>query len=171
MVLIKKLEGKSPKFGKNIFLAENATIIGDVIIGDNSSIWYNAIIRGDVSMIRIGKNVNIQDGAILHATYNKSSTKIEDNVSVGHNCLIHGCHIKKDVLIGMGAIIMDGATIESQSIIAAGSVVLANSHLESGNIYAGTPAVKVKKLTEIQKKELIKDTAKNYILYASWFKA
>ena len=125
MVLIKKLEGKSPKFGKNIFLAENATIIGDVIIGDNSSIWYNAIIRGDVSMIRIGKNVNIQDGAILHATYNKSSTKIEDNVSVGHNCLIHGCYIKKDVLIGMGAIIMDGATIESQSIIAAGSVVLA----------------------------------------------
>tara|TARA_B100001758_G_C18236897_1_gene518394 strand:- start:23 stop:538 length:516 start_codon:yes stop_codon:yes gene_type:complete len=169
MVLIKKIRGKCPKFGKNNFLAENSSIIGDVIIGNNSSVWYNSVIRGDVSKISIGNNVNIQDGAILHATYNKSIITIGDNVSIGHNCLIHGCYIKSYVLVGMGAIVMDGAVIESQTIVAAGSVVLPNSKLESGNIYAGTPAVLVKKLTKDQKKELISDTAQNYILYSTWF--
>ena len=170
MALIKSVEGKSPKFGKNVYLAENCTVVGEVEIGDNCSIWFNAVIRGDVHYIKIGEKVNIQDGAVVHCTYKKHPTEIGNNVSIGHNAIVHGCTIKDNVLIGMGAIVMDNVEIESNTIVAAGSVVLQNSRLESGSIYAGIPAKKVKSLSVEQTKDLIKGIAENYTKYASWFK-
>lgn len=170
MALIKSVKGKSPIFGQNIFLAENATIVGEVKMGQNCSVWFNTVIRGDVNSITIGNKVNIQDGAIIHCTFKKAATIIGDNVSVGHNAIVHGCTIKDNILIGMGAIVMDGAVIESNSIIGAGSVVLEGSHIESGTIYAGVPAKKVKDLNENQITLLINGIADNYMIYSSWFR-
>ena len=169
MALIKKIKGITPQFGKGIYLAENSTVIGDVVIGDNCSIWFNSVIRGDVNSIRIGNKVNIQDGTVIHCTYKTASTFIGNNVSVGHNALVHGCKIKDNVLIGMGSIVMDGAVVESNSIIAAGAVVLEGTHVESGSIYAGIPAKKVKQLNEEQTNRLIEGIANNYVMYSSWF--
>ena len=170
MALIKKVRGLEPRIGKNCFLAENATIVGDVEIGNNCSIWFQAVLRGDVNSIRIGNGVNIQDGAVVHCTYEQSETIIGDRVSVGHKAIIHGCEIKEDVLVGMGAIIMDHVIVESNVLIAAGAVVLENSHLESGHIYAGVPAKKIKKISEDRFNNTIKRISDNYSMYASWFK-
>ena len=170
MALIKTVRGFEPSIGKNCFLAENATIVGDVKIGNNCSIWFQAVLRGDVNSIEIGNGVNIQDGAVVHCTYEQSKTIIGDRVSIGHKAIIHGCQIKEDVLVGMGAIIMDHAVVESNVLIAAGAVVLENSHLESGFIYAGVPAKKVKKISEDRFNNTIKRISDNYSMYASWFK-
>ena len=171
MALIKTVKGKSPVFGKEVFLAENATIVGEVEMGNNCSIWFSAVIRGDVNFIKIGNNVNIQDGAVVHCTYKNAATIIGNNVSVGHNALIHGCTINDNVLVGMGAIVMDGSIIESNSIIAAGAVVLEGTHVESGTIYAGVPAKKIKALNKKQTAQLIKGISDNYSLYVSWFQS
>lgn len=168
MALIKSIKGIKPVFGINVYIAENSTIIGDVIIGDNCSIWFSAVIRGDVNSIKIGNNVNVQDGAIIHCTFNKSVTTLGNNISIGHNAIVHGCTIHDNVLVGMGAIVMDGAIIESNSIIAAGAVVLESTHVKSGTLYAGVPAKKVKDLNEDQSEELIRGIANNYLIYSSW---
>ena len=169
MALIKSVKGKSPIFGNDIYLAENATVVGEVEMGDNCSVWFSAVVRGDVNSIKIGNKVNIQDGAVVHCTYKKAATIIGNNVSVGHNALVHGCEIKDNVLIGMGAIVMDGVVVESNSIVAAGAVVLEGTHIESGTIYAGIPAKKVKDLNENQTARLINGIADNYVMYSSWF--
>jgi carbonic anhydrase/acetyltransferase-like protein (isoleucine patch superfamily) len=169
MALIKRVKGKSPVFGENVYLAENATVVGEVTMGDNCSVWFSAVVRGDVNSIKIGNKVNIQDGAVVHCTYKKAATLIGNNVSIGHNALVHGCTIKDNVLIGMGAIVMDGAVVESNSIVAAGAVVLEGTHIESGAIYAGVPAKKVKELNQDQTARLIEDISNNYVLYSSWF--
>lgn len=171
MALIKSVNGISPQFGNGIYMAENATVVGDVIMGNQCSIWFNAVVRGDVHYIRIGDKVNIQDGAVIHCTYKKHPTEIGNNVSIGHNALVHGCKVMDNVLIGMGAIVMDGATIHSNSIIAAGAVVLEGTTVESGCIYAGVPAKKVKELSQEQTAILIEGIAENYVMYSSWFKA
>lgn len=171
MALIKTVKGKSPVFGKEVFLAENATIVGEVEMGNNCSIWFSAVIRGDVNFIKIGNNVNIQDGAVVHCTYKTAATIIGNNVSIGHNALIHGCTINDNVLVGMGAIVMDGSIIESNAIIAAGAVLLEGTHVESGTIYAGVPAKKIKALNKKQTAQLIKGISDNYSLYASWFQS
>lgn len=170
MQVIKTLNGVSPKFGQNCYLADNVTIIGDVIIGDNCSVWFNAVIRGDVNPIRIGNNVNIQDGAILHNTYKKTTLNIGNNVSVAHNAILHGCTINDNVLIGMGAIVMDNVKIESNCIIAAGAVVLENTIIEEGSIYAGLPAKKVKAISPDLITGEIQRIASSYIKYAEWYK-
>ncbi|NOZ47248.1 MAG: gamma carbonic anhydrase family protein [Chlorobi bacterium] len=170
MALIKTVNKYSPVFGDNCYLAENATIIGDVIIGNDCSIWFNAVIRGDVNSIRIGNKVNIQDGAVLHCLYKKSKINIGNNVSVGHNVIIHGATIKNNVLIGMGATILDHAVIDSNCIVAAGSVVLPGTKVESDSIYAGVPAKKVKKIDPSQSAEMIEKIAENYLMYADWLK-
>jgi carbonic anhydrase/acetyltransferase-like protein (isoleucine patch superfamily) len=170
MALIKSVKGKSPIFGNDIYLAENATVVGEVEMGDNCSVWFSAVVRGDVNSIKIGNKVNIQDGAVVHCTYKKAATIIGNNVSVGHNALVHGCEIKDNVLIGMGAIVMDGVLVESNSIVAAGAVVLEGTHIESGSIYAGVPAKKVKDLNKEQTARLTEGISDNYILYSSWFK-
>src|ERR1043165_1916971 len=154
MPVILPVKGFSPEFGKNCFLAENATIVGDVIIGDDCSIWFNAVVRGDVNSIRIGNKVNIQDGAVIHCTYQKAKTIIGSDCSIGHNAIVHGCTLEDHVLIGMGAIVMDHAVVEKYCIVAAGAIVLENTRLESGHIYAGAPAKKIKPITEEQKKLL-----------------
>jgi carbonic anhydrase/acetyltransferase-like protein (isoleucine patch superfamily) len=170
MALIKPVKGISPKFGKDCYLAENCTVVGDVIMGDQCSVWFNAVIRGDVHFIRIGNKVNVQDGAIIHCTYQKAPTNIGNNVSIGHNALVHGCTVHDNVLIGMGAIVMDHCEIGSNSIIAAGAVVLENTKVEPGSVYAGVPAKKVKDINpELQRGE-IERIANNYVLYSSWFK-
>ena len=169
MALIKEVKGIFPVFGENIYLAENATVVGDVKMGDNCSVWFQTVIRGDVNSIEIGNKVNIQDGAVVHCTYKKASTLIGHNVSIGHNSIIHGCTIKDNVLIGMGSIIMDGAVIESNSIVAAGSVVLEGTVVESGTIFAGVPAKKIKDLDEDKINRLISGISENYVLYSSWF--
>lgn len=169
MALIKAVKGVLPRIADDVFMAENATVVGDVVIGEGSSIWFNAVIRGDVNKIRIGKDVNIQDGAVIHCTYEKTETHIGDRVSIGHNAIVHGCTIQPEVLIGMGAIVMDNALVESHVLVAAGAVVLENSHLESGYIYAGVPAKKVKKLDPEQFHFSITRTADNYKKYAGWF--
>ncbi|GAA5220980.1 gamma carbonic anhydrase family protein [Membranihabitans marinus] len=169
MALIKSLRGHTPQWGKDCFIAENATLIGDIIMGDQCSIWYQAVVRGDVNSIRIGNKVNIQDGAVIHCTYNKSQTIIADNVSIGHNAIVHGCEIHSNVLVGMGSIIMDHAIVEEYTIIAAGAVVPAHTRCESGHIYAGVPARKIKALPEELKTGEIQRIANNYVLYASWF--
>lgn len=170
MALIKKVLGKVPHFGSNCYLAENATIIGDVIAGDDCSFWFNCVVRGDVNSIIIGNKVNIQDGAVIHCTYQKSKTIIGDNVSIGHNAIVHGCTIKNNVLVGMGAIIMDNAIIESNVVIAAGSVVLKNMVLKEGMLYAGIPAKEIKPIDKNLKEGEIERIANNYLKYASWFK-
>lgn len=157
-----------PRWGEACFIATNATIVGDVVIGDNCSIWFNAVIRGDVNAITIGNESNIQDGAVIHATYLKASTHIGNRVSIGHNAIVHGCVVKDNVLIGMGAIVMDNAVVEEFCIIAAGAVVLENIVCETGFLYAGTPAKKIKPITEEQRALLTK-LPDNYIMYASWF--
>jgi len=169
MALIRPVKGIHPKFGKNCFLAENATIVGDVEMGDDCSVWFNAVIRGDVNSIRMGNKVNIQDGAVIHCTYQKTETIIGNNVSVGHNAIVHGCQIADNVLVGMGAIVMDEAVIESNVLIAAGAVVLEKAHLESGHIYGGVPAKKLKALTPENFQHYISRIADNYVMYASWF--
>jgi len=169
-MLIKSVLDKKPIWGKNCFLADNATLIGDVVIGDYSSIWFNTVIRGDVNKIRIGNNVNIQDGSVIHATFKKSSTSISNYVSVGHNAIIHGCTIKDFVLIGMGSIVMDNAIINSNTIIAAGSVILENTVVEPNSIYGGTPAKKIKDINQSRSKKDIERIAKNYLIYSSWYK-
>lgn len=169
MALIKSVNGIAPVFGDDCYLAENATIVGDVMMGSGCSVWFNAVVRGDVNKIRIGNDVNIQDGAVIHCTFNKTATYIGDRVSIGHNAIIHGCTIHPEVLIGMGAIVMDNAVVESHVLVAAGAVVLKNSHLESGYIYAGVPARKIKALDPEQFHFSITRTADNYRMYASWF--
>lgn len=168
MALIKEVRGFKPKFGKDCFLAENATILGEVNMGDNCSVWYQAIVRGDVNTITIGNKVNIQDGAIIHCTYETAATTIGNNVSIGHRAIVHGCTIEDNVLIGMGAIVMDHAHVPSNCLIAAGAVVLENSKLESMCIYAGVPAKKVKKLSPEVFQHNIERIANNYVMYAEW---
>ena len=169
MPVILPVKDKSPVWGNDCFIAENATLVGDVIMGDNCSVWFNAVIRGDVHYIRIGNNTNIQDGAVIHATYLRAATNIGNNVSIGHNALVHGCTLKDHVLIGMGAIVMDHAVVEEFVIIGAGSVVLENTICESGHLYAGTPAKKIKPLTTEQK-DMLRQLPQNYIMYSGWFK-
>lgn len=169
MSLIKPCRGFTPKIPDSCWLADNSTIVGDVEMGENCSIWFNAVIRGDVNSIRIGNNVNIQDGAVLHCTYEKTKTILGNNVSVGHNALVHGCTVANNVLIGMGAIVMDNCEIEENVIIAAGAVLLEGTKVESGSIYAGVPAKKVKDLSPEMFKGEVQRIAKNYHMYASWF--
>lgn len=170
MALIKTLLGKTPQFGENCYLAETATIIGNVVMGDNCSIWFNAILRGDVHYIKIGNKVNIQDGAVVHCTYKKSPTNIGNNVSVGHNALVHGCTINDNVLIGMGAIVMDDVVVESNTIIAAGAVLLQGTKVEGGCIYAGVPAKKVKEISPELLEGEINRIAESYVMYSEWYK-
>ncbi len=170
MALIKACRGFQPEHGTDCWFAENATIVGDVIMGDQCSVWFNAVIRGDVNSIRLGNKVNIQDGAVLHATFEKTKTTIGNNVSVGHNALVHGCTVEDNVLIGMGAIVMDNCYIESGSIIAAGAVLLEGTRVEAGSIYAGVPAKKVKDISpELFEGEVMR-IANNYVKYSGWFK-
>jgi len=169
-MLIKSVRGFTPHYGKNCFFAENATLIGHLIMGNDCSVWYQAVVRGDVNSITIGNRVNIQDGAIIHGTYERSATTIGDDVSIGHNAIVHGCTIKDRVLIGMGSIIMDDSVVESNSIIAAGSVLPKNTIVTEGSVFAGIPAKKIKEISpELQKGE-IERIAANYMQYASWFK-
>ena len=170
MALIKSVRGFTPQMGDNIFLAENATIIGDVIIGDDCSIWYNTVLRGDVNSIRIGNRVNVQDGTVIHTLYQKSVSIIGDDVSIGHNVVIHGAKIENGTLIGMGAIVLDHAVVGEGAIIAAGSVVLTGTQVEPGSIYAGVPAKFVKKVDPAQSKEMNQKIAQNYLMYSGWFK-
>jgi carbonic anhydrase/acetyltransferase-like protein (isoleucine patch superfamily) len=170
MALIKKVKDKAPIFGKNCFLAENATVVGEVEMGDDCSVWFQAVVRGDVHFIKMGNKVNVQDGAIIHCTYQKAPTIIGNNVSIGHRAIVHGCTIKDNVLVGMGAIVMDHAVVEENVLIAAGAIVLENSHLESGFIYAGIPAKKVKAISEEQFKDTIHRISNNYVMYADWFR-
>lgn len=169
MPLIKSVKGKQPQIPDDCFIAENATIVGEVTLGKQCSIWFNAVIRGDVHYIKIGNKVNIQDGAVIHATYQKSPTTIGNNVSIGHNAIVHGCTIKDNVLIGMGSIIMDDCVIESNSIIAAGAVVTKNTIVASGSIYAGIPAKKVKDISKALISGEINRIANNYLEYSSWY--
>lgn len=169
-MLIKSVRGFTPFYGKECFFAENATLIGDIIMGSECSVWYQAVIRGDVNAIRIGDRVNIQDGAVVHATFETSSTHIGNGVSIGHNAIIHGCTIHDNVLIGMGSIIMDHCVIGSNSIIAAGAVVTKNTIIPPGSIYGGLPAKKIKEVDRNLQKNEIERIASNYIKYASWFK-
>lgn len=169
-MIVRPLNGNIPKFGKDCFLAENAVVVGEVEMGDQCSVWYNAVIRGDVHYIKLGNKVNVQDGAVIHATYKKSPTNIGNNVSIGHNALVHGCTIHDNVLIGMGAIVMDDCVVESNSIIAAGSVVTKGTHIKSGTIYAGVPAKKIKDIDEALITGEIDRIANNYIKYAGWYK-
>lgn len=170
MALVKEVRGFVPEIGKNVYLAENATIIGDVVIGDDCSIWFNAVLRGDVNSIRIGNRVNIQDGSVLHTLYQKSVVEIGDDVSIGHNVVIHGAKIENGALIGMGSVVLDHAVIGEGAIIAAGSVVLSGTIVEPGSIYAGVPAKFVKKVDQEQAKEINQKIAKNYLMYSGWFK-
>jgi carbonic anhydrase/acetyltransferase-like protein (isoleucine patch superfamily) len=170
MALIKQVHGISPQFGNDCYLAENATIVGDVICGDQCSFWFNAVVRGDVNSIRMGDKVNVQDGAIIHCTYNKTIVSIGNNVSIGHNAIVHGCIIYDNVLIGMGAIIMDNATIGSNSIVGAGAIVTEGMTVEPNSVYAGIPAKKIKTISPELSKGEIERIANNYVLYSSWFK-
>jgi gamma-carbonic anhydrase len=169
MALIKTVRGFTPKTGKDCFLADNATLIGDVIMGDGCSIWFNTVVRGDVHYIRIGNNVNIQDGVVIHCTYQKSPVNIGNNVSIAHNAVIHGCTIHDNVLIGMGAIIMDDAIIESNTVIAAGAVVMEGTHVEEGSVFAGVPAKKVKSMDKKLLEGQVNRISNSYQMYASWF--
>ncbi|HUH26895.1 gamma carbonic anhydrase family protein [Gelidibacter sp.] len=170
MPIIKSVNGKHPQIADDCYIAENATIVGEVTIGTECSVWFNAVIRGDVHYIKIGNKVNIQDGAVIHATYQKSPTTIGNNVSIGHNAIVHGCTIHDNVLIGMGSIVMDDCVVESNSIIAAGAVVTKNTLVESGSIYAGVPAKKVKDISAELISGEIHRIAENYVTYSGWFK-
>lgn len=170
MPVILPVEGKSPQLGADCFLAPNATIVGDVTTGDQCSFWFNAVVRGDVHYIKMGNKVNVQDGACIHCTYLKHPANIGNNVSIGHHAIVHGCTIHDNVLIGMGAIVMDGCVVESNSIIAAGAVVLEGTHVPSGSIFAGVPAKKVKDVSQELIEGEINRIANNYIKYSGWFK-
>lgn len=170
MTLVKSVRGFTPKIGENTYLADNATIIGDVEIGRDCSIWFNAVLRGDVNSIRIGNRVNVQDGTVIHTLYQKSVSIIGDDVSIGHNVVIHGAEVKAGALIGMGAIVLDHAVIGEGAIIAAGSVILSGTQVEPGSIYAGVPAKFVKKVDPAQSKEMNQKIANNYLMYSGWFK-
>lgn len=170
MPIILPVEGKRPQFGENCFIAPNATIVGDVVTGKDCSFWFNTVVRGDVNFIRIGNKVNVQDGACIHCTFQRYGTTIGDNVSIGHNAIVHGCTLHDNVLIGMGAIVMDNAIVQSNTIIAAGAVVLENTICEPGSIYAGVPAKKVKAISEELISGEINRIANNYVRYADWFR-
>ena len=169
MAIVKSVRGFTPQFGKNCFLADTAVVVGEVVVGENCTFWFNAVVRGDVHSITIGDNTNIQDGAIIHCTYQKAKTVIGSNVSVAHNAIVHGCTIEDNVLIGMGAIVMDDAVVGKGSIIAAGAIVLPKTIIEPGSIYAGIPAKRIKD-TGDEMKEVIERTARNYPMYAEWYK-
>jgi carbonic anhydrase/acetyltransferase-like protein (isoleucine patch superfamily) len=170
MPIILPVKGVEPQFGENCFLAPNATILGDVQMGNECSIWFNAVVRGDVNYIKMGNKVNIQDGAVIHCTYQKHGTDIGNNVSIGHNAIVHGCVVKDNVLIGMGAIVMDRCVVESNTIIAAGAVVTEGTICEAGSIYAGIPAKKIKDISQELINGEINRIANNYVMYSSWFK-
>lgn len=170
MALILPVKGVHPEIPESCFVAPNATIVGDVIMGEACSVWFNAVVRGDVNSIRMGNKVNIQDGACIHCTYEKTKTVIGNNVSIGHHALVHGCTLEDNVLIGMGAIVMDNVVVGSNTIIAAGAVVLENTRCESGSIYAGVPAKKVKDISQDLIHGEIDRIANNYVMYSSWFK-
>ena len=170
MPTILPVKGISPKLGDNCFVAPNATIVGDVIMGNDCSVWFNAVVRGDVNSIRIGNKVNIQDGAVLHCTYQKTKVNLGNNVSIGHNAIVHGCTVQDNVLIGMGAIVMDNCEIGSNTIIAAGAVVTEGTIVPSGCIYAGVPAKKIKDISQELIQGEIDRIANNYLMYSSWFK-
>ena len=170
MALILSVEDKHPQFGNNCFIAPNATIVGNVIAGDDCSFWFNTVVRGDVNFIKLGNKVNVQDGACIHCTFEKCGTTIGDNVSIGHNAIVHGCTIHDNVLIGMGAIVMDKAVVHSNTIIAAGAVVLENTICEAGSIYAGVPAKKVKEIPQEMISGEIERIANNYVGYSDWFR-
>ena len=170
MPIIKPVNGKSPQLPEDCYIAENATIVGDVVVGSQCSIWFNAVIRGDVNYIKMGNKVNVQDRAVIHATYLTAATNIGNNVSIGHNAIVHGCTIHDNVLVGMGSIVMDNCVIESNSIIAAGAVLTQNTRVESGSIYAGGPGVKIKYISQELISGQIDRIANNYIKYSSWFK-
>ena len=170
MPVILPVENKFPQFGNNCFLAPNSTIVGDVVMGDDCSIWFNTVVRGDVNFIKMGNKVNVQDGACIHCTYEKFGTTIGNNVSIGHNAIVHGCTVHDNVLIGMGAIVMDGAIVNSNTIIAAGAVVLEGTICEAGSIYAGVPAKKVKDIPQEMISGEINRIANNYVRYADWFR-
>ena len=168
--MVKTINGKTPIFGSDCFIAENATIVGEVSMGDQCSVWFNAVIRGDVHFIKMGNKVNVQDGAVIHCTYQKSPTTIGNNVSIGHNAIVHGCTIADNVLIGMGSIVMDDCVVESNSIIAAGAVVTKGTHVPSGAVFAGMPAKKIKDISPELSAGEIDRIANNYVKYSSWFK-
>jgi carbonic anhydrase/acetyltransferase-like protein (isoleucine patch superfamily) len=170
MPILFPVNGISPEMGDDCFIAPNATIVGDVIMGNECSVWFNAVIRGDVNSIRMGNKVNVQDGAVIHCTFEKTKTIIGNNVSIGHNAIVHGCVIQDNVLVGMGAIVMDNAQIGSNSIIAAGAVVLEGTVVEPGSIYAGVPAKKVKDVSQELIHGEINRIAGNYLKYSKWFK-
>jgi len=170
MALIKSVRGYTPEIGKNCYLAENATIVGEVSIGDDCSIWFNAVLRGDVNTITIGNRVNVQDGAVLHCLYEKSKIVIGNDVSIGHNVTIHGASVRDGALIGMGATVLDGAVVGEGAIVAANALVLSNTIIEPGSIYAGVPAKFVKKVDPAQAQEINQKIAKNYLMYSSWYK-
>ena len=169
MAIIKQVRGFDPQFGNNCFLADNAVVIGEVIVGDEVSIWFNTVLRGDVNFIKVGNRTNIQDGVVIHGSYKRSSTTIGNEVTIGHNAIVHGCTLEDRVLIGMGAIVMDQAYVQSGSIVAAGSVVLEGTKIPSGSVFAGTPAKKVKELDD-KLFQIFQRTAKNYIFYSSWYR-
>jgi carbonic anhydrase/acetyltransferase-like protein (isoleucine patch superfamily) len=170
MAFIQSVRGFTPRFGKDCFFAENATIVGDVITGDNCSFWFNTVLRGDVNPIRLGNNVNVQDGAIMHTLYQKSVVEIGNDCSIAHNAIIHGAKLHDRVLVGMGAVIMDHAEIGENSIIAAGAIVLSNTKVEPGSVWGGNPAKKIKDIEPEQTSEMIEKIAHNYMMYASWYK-
>lgn len=169
-MLIKSVNGKSPQIPDDCYIAENATVVGNASFGNSCSVWFNAVVRADVNAITIGNKVNIQDGAVIHCTYQKHATVIGNNVSIGHNAIVHGCTIHDNVLIGMGAIVMDGCVVESNSIIAAGAVVTQGTRVEQGTIYAGIPAKKVKEISQSEFAGEIERISNNYVMYSSWFK-
>jgi len=170
MAIIKELKGKKPIVGKDCFLAENSVLVGDIKMGDGCSIWFGAVLRGDVHYIKLGNNVNVQDNATIHATYQKYPTNIGNNVSIAHNAVVHGCTIEDNVLIGMNAVVLDNAVIKSNSIVAAGSVVTKGTIVESGCVYAGAPAKKIKEISPDLLEGEINRIANNYAMYASWYK-
>jgi carbonic anhydrase/acetyltransferase-like protein (isoleucine patch superfamily) len=168
--VILPVQGKSPEIPKSCYIAPNCTIVGDVSMGEDCSIWFNAVVRGDVHYIRMGSKVNVQDGAILHCTYKKAPTNIGNNVSIGHRAIVHGCTIQDNVLIGMGAIVMDHVLIESNSIVGAGSVVIENTHIKTGEVWAGVPAKKIKDINPELQKDTLERISTNYVMYSGWFK-
>ena len=168
--MIKTINGKSPQIGEDCYIAENATIVGDVVMGNQCSIWFNAVLRGDVHYIKMGNKVNVQDGAVIHCTYLKSPTNIGNNVSIGHNAIVHGCTIHDNVLIGMGSIVMDDCIVESNSIIAAGAVVTKGTHVPSGTVFAGMPAKKIKDISTDLSVGEVERIANAYVKYSGWFK-
>ena len=170
MALIKECRGFVPQFGDDCYLAESATVVGDVIMGSECSVWFNAVVRGDVNSIRMGNRVNVQDGAVIHCTYEKTKVNLGNHVSIGHNALVHGCTVEDNVLIGMGSIVMDDCYIEANSIIAAGAVLLEGTRVESWSIYAGVPAKKVKTLSPELFEGEVQRISNNYVMYSGWFK-